>query len=206
MTTLEDQPFSAPVVSGETAFDGAVWNVRRERFEYGDHELVREYVEHPGAVAVLAVDDQDRVLLIRQYRHPVRMRELELPAGLLDVDGENPLAAARRELAEEADLQASEWSLLTDFFTSPGSNSEAIRVFLARGLSATPAFERTAEEADLELHWVSLDDAVDAVLDRRIGNGIACVALLAAQTHRARGWAGLSSADAAWPQHPRHRG
>lgn len=206
MTTLEDQPFSAPVVSGETAFDGAVWNVRRERFEYGDHELVREYVEHPGAVAVLAVDDQDRVLLIRQYRHPVRMRELELPAGLLDVDGENPLAAARRELAEEADLQASEWSLLTDFFTSPGSNSEAIRVFLARGLSATPAFERTAEEADLELHWVSLDDAVDAVLDRRIGNGIACVALLAAQAHRARGWAGLSSADATWPQHPRHRG
>jgi ADP-ribose pyrophosphatase len=203
---LEDQPFSAPVVSGETAFDGAVWNVRRERFEYGDHELVREYVEHPGAVAVLPIDDQERVLLIRQYRHPVRMRELELPAGLLDVEGENPLAAAQRELAEEADLQASEWSLLTDFFTSPGSNSEAIRVFLARGLSATPAFERTAEEADLELHWVSLDDAVDAVLDRRIGNGIACVALLAAQTHRGRGWAGLSSADATWPQHPRHRG
>lgn len=205
MAALEDQPFSAPVVSGETAFDGAVWNVRRERFEYGDHELVREFVDHPGAVAVLAIDDQERVLLIRQYRHPVRMRELELPAGLLDVEGENPLAAAQRELAEEADLQASEWSLLTDFFTSPGSNSEAIRVFLARGLSATPAFERTAEEADLELHWVSLDDAVDAVLERRIGNGIACVALLAVQVHRGRGWAALGRADAAWPQHPRHR-
>src|SRR5690606_5925201 len=199
VATLEDQPFSAPVVSGETAFDGAVWNVRRERFEYGDHELVREFVDHPGAVAVLAVDDQERVLLIRQYRHPVRMRELELPAGLLDVEGENPLAAAQRELAEEADLQASEWSLLTDFFTSPGSNSEAIRVFLARGLSATPTFERTAEEADLELHWVSLDDAVDAVVERRIGNGIACVALLAAQVHRSRGWAALGRADAAWP-------
>src|SRR5690554_8185087 len=84
---LEDLPFNVPVVSSEVAFDGTVWNVRRDRFEYGDHELVREYVDHPGAVAVLAIDDQERVLLIRQYRHPVRMRELELPAGLLDVDG-----------------------------------------------------------------------------------------------------------------------
>jgi len=202
---LEDLPFNAPVVSGETAFDGKVWNVRRERFEYGDNELIREYVEHPGAVAVLAVDDQERVLLIRQYRHPVRMRELELPAGLLDVEGEDPWAAAQRELAEEVDLQASEWSLLTDFFTSPGSNSEAIRVYLARGLSATDAFDRTAEEADLELHWVSLDEAVDAVLERRIGNGIACVALLAAQAFRGREWAGLGPADAPWPQRPQLR-
>ena len=205
MPALGDLPFSAPVVSSETAFTGAVWNVRRERFDYGEHELVREFVDHPGAVAVLAVDDHERVLLIRQYRHPVRMREIELPAGLLDIEGENPLVAAKRELAEEVDLQASEWSLLTDFFTSPGSNSEAIRVFLARGLSATPAFERTAEEADLELHWVSLDDAVDAVLNRRIGNGIACVALLAAHVHRSRGWAALGRADAAWPQHPQLR-
>lgn len=205
MPPLEDQPFSAPVVSSETAFDGAVWNVRRERFAYGDGELVREYVDHPGAVAVLAVDEQERVLLIRQYRHPVRMRELELPAGLLDVAGEDPLAAAQRELAEEVELQASEWSLLTDFFTSPGSNSEAIRVYLARGLSASDAFERTGEEADLELHWVRLDDAVDAVLDGRIGNGIACIALLAAQVLRGRDWTGLGAADAPWPPHPRLR-
>lgn len=205
MVSLEDQPFNAPVVASEVAFDGKVWNVRRERFEYGDHELVREYIDHPGAVAVLAVDDQERVLLIRQYRHPVRMRELELPAGLLDVEEEAPLAAAQRELAEEADLHASEWSLLTDFVTTPGSNSEAIRVYLARGLTATPAFERTDEEADLELHWVTLDDAVDAVLDRRIGNGIACVALLVAHTLRERGWNGLAHADAPWPQHPKFR-
>jgi 8-oxo-dGTP pyrophosphatase MutT (NUDIX family) len=205
---LGDQPFSAPVVSSEVALDGAVWDVRRDRFEYGGDELVREYIDHPGAVAVLAVDDQERVLLIRQYRHPVRMRELELPAGLLDADGESALVAAQRELAEEADLQASEWALLTDFYTSPGSNSEAIRVFLARGLSATPAFARTAEEADIELHWVSLDDAVDAVLDRRLGNGIACISLLAAYVLRERGWENLASsgahrADAPWPQHPK---
>ncbi|MEX2510268.1 MAG: NUDIX hydrolase [Homoserinimonas sp.] len=205
MEQLEDQPFSAPLVSSEVAFHGKVWDIRRESFEYGDEELVREFVDHTGAVAVLAVDDQERVLLIRQYRHPVRMRELELPAGLLDVEEESPLVGAQRELAEEADIQATEWSLLTDFYTTPGSNSEAVRVYLARGLSATPPFARTAEEADLELHWVGLDDAVDAVLDRRIGNAIACISLLAAQAIRNRGWVGLGSADAPWPQHPKLR-
>ena len=203
MAQLEDLPFNVPVVSSEVAFDGTVWNVRRDRFEYGDHELVREYVDHPGAVAVLAIDDQERVLLIRQYRHPVRMRELELPAGLLDVDGEGALPAAQRELAEEADIQATEWALLTDFHTSPGSNSEAIRVYLARGLSATPTFDRVGEEADMEVHWVSLDDAVEAVLERRIGNAIACIALLTAHALRGRDWVGLGDAQAPWPQHPK---
>lgn len=203
VTPLEDQPFSVPVVSSEVAFGGAVWDVRRERFEYADQELVREYVDHPGAVAVLTIDDQERVLLIRQYRHPVRARDLELPAGLLDAPGESALLAAQRELAEEVDLQASEWALLTDFYTSPGGSSEAIRVFLARGLSSTPAFDRTGEEADLDLHWLSLDDAVDAVLERRIGNAITCISLLAAHTLRARGWVGLGDAGAPWPQHPK---
>ena len=206
MTALGDQPFRAPVAASEVAFSGAVWDVRRERFAYGGSELVREFVDHPGAVAVLAIDDRERVLLIRQYRHPVGMRELELPAGLLDIDGEAPLSAAQRELAEEADLEAAEWSLLTEFFTSPGSNSEAVRVYLARLLSATATFDRTGEEADLELHWVSLDEAVDAVLGRRIGNGIACLALLAAQTLRGRGWVGLADAGTPWPKHPKPRG
>lgn len=208
MAALADQPYSAPIISSEVAFEGRVWNVRRDRFGYAGTELVREFVDHPGAVAVLAVDDQERVLLIRQYRHPVGMRELELPAGLLDGHEESPLQAAQRELAEEVDLQASEWTLLTEFYTSPGSNSEAVRVYLARGLSGTPRFDRTAEEADLELLWVSLDDAVNAVLDRRIGNGIACISLLAAQAIRNRGWEGLGSpdnADAPWPRHPKLR-
>lgn len=206
MTTLEDQPFSAPVVSSEVAFTGKVWDVRRDTLEYSGRHLVREFVDHPGAVAVLAVDDRERVLLIRQYRHPVGMRLLELPAGLLDNHGESPLAAAQRELAEETDLQASEWALLTEFYTTPGSNTEAVRVYLARGLSATPEFDRTGEEADLELCWVRLDDAVDAVLDRRIGNAIACISLLAAQALRNRGWARLGSAEAPWPKHPKLRG
>jgi ADP-ribose pyrophosphatase len=205
VAALEDQPFAPPVVSSDVVFAGKVWDVKRETLQYSGHELVREFVDHPGAVAVLAVDDAERVLLIRQYRHPVGMRLLELPAGLLDHEGESPLAAAQRELAEEADLQASEWALLTEFFTTPGSNTEAVRVYLARGLSATPVFERSGEEADLELSWVNLDDAVDAVLERRMGNSIACLSLLAAQALRNRGWVGLGDPDAPWPKHPKRR-
>jgi ADP-ribose pyrophosphatase len=202
VAALADQPYRAPVLGSETPFSGRVWNVRRDRVDYAGAELVREYVDHPGAVAVLALDEHDRVLLIRQYRHPVGMRELELPAGLLDVMGENPLDAARRELAEEADLAAEEWALLTEFVTSPGSNSEAVRVYLARGLTALSAFARTEEEADLEVLWLPLDDAVDAVLARRIGNSIACIALLAAHVLRNRAWVGLGSADEAWAARP----
>jgi ADP-ribose pyrophosphatase len=207
VAALEDEPFAAPVLSSETAFEGKVWNVKRERFQYAGEELVREFVDHPGAVAVLAIDDQERVLLIRQYRHPVAMRDLELPAGLLDVHGESLLVAAQREFAEEVDLQASDWAVLTEFNTSPGGSSEAIRVYLARGLSATPAFDRHSEEADIELLWVSLDDAVDAVLDRRIGNAIACIALLTAHAMRDRGWVDLGSVetDAASPRLPQLR-
>lgn len=204
-TALGDEPRAVTVVAEETAFEGTIWNVRRDTFEYGDDTLVREYVHHPGAVAVLAIDEQDRVLLIRQYRHPIGMRDLELPAGLLDVDDEEPLVAAQRELAEEVDLAAIEWSLLTEFYTSPGGSNEAIRVYLARGLSAAAAFARSAEEADLELHWLSLDDAFDAVIDRRIGNAITCIAVLAAHTLRGRDWVGLGDANAPWPGRPKRR-
>lgn len=197
MAALADEPYRAPLLSTETAFAGKVWNVRRDRIDFAGTELVREYVDHPGAVAVLVLDEQERVLLIRQYRQPVGLRELELPAGLLDIAGESRLEAAKRELAEETDLRATDWALLTEFATSPGSNNEIVTVFIARGLSAEPAFERTAEESEMELLWVSLDEAVDAVLDRRIGNSIACISLLAAQALRSRGWVGLSDAESA---------
>jgi ADP-ribose pyrophosphatase len=200
---LADEPYRAPISASEVPFAGMMWDVRRDTIDYAGHPLVREYVDHPGAVAVVALDEQERVLLIRQYRHPVGMRELELPAGVLDVDHEHPLDAAKRELAEEVDLQAEDWSLLTQFVTSPGGNSEAIRVYLARDLTSVPAFDRTGEEADLELVWASIDEAVDAVLDRRIGNAIACLSLLAVHAVRERGWVGLGDADAPWPEHPK---
>jgi ADP-ribose pyrophosphatase len=187
-------------------YRGHIWDVRRDRFDYGDHSIVREYVDHTGAVAVLALDDEDRVLLIRQYRHPIGLRDWEIPAGLLDVDGEAPLIGAKRELAEEVDLVAERWDLLSEFYTSPGGSNEAIRVYLARGLSATAqAFARTEEEFHIEKRWVSLDEAVAAVLDRSLANSILSIAVLAAHASRAGGWASLGDADSAWPRHPKLR-
>ena len=200
---LADELVDLPVLSSDVVFEGAIWNVRRDRFVYAGNEIVREYIDHTGAVAVLVLDDSDRVCLIRQYRHPVATREWELPAGLLDFAGESALSAAKRELAEEVDLVAADWSVLSDFHTSPGGNNEALRVYLARGVTdAAEAFARTDEESEIEKRWVDLDSVVDAVLGRRVQNSILCIAVLAAHASRARGWSSLAPADSPWPQHP----
>ncbi|UTT62101.1 NUDIX domain-containing protein [Microcella humidisoli] len=185
---LADEAFGVEVLQSDVAFAGVVWDIRRERFAYGESALTREFMEHPGAVAVLAVDADDRVLSIQQYRHPIQMRNWELPAGLLDVEGEPPLEAAQRELAEEADLVAADWQPLITLHTSPGGSDEVIHVFRATGLSASPApFDRGAEEADIVLRWVALDEAVDAVLAGRVHNGIFMAAVLAEHARRSRG-------------------
>ena len=200
---LRDEPAAVEVRSREVLHRGYVWDVVSERFAYGDGEITREFVDHTGAVAVLAVDEAERILLIRQYRHPVRMRDWELPAGLLDAPGEAALAAAQRELAEEADLEAREWWVLQDFFTTPGGNNESIRVFLARGIASTgETFAREAEEADIEMCWVPLDEAFDAVREGRLHNPSTVIAVYAAHASRAAGWAGLRAADAPWPTRP----
>ena len=204
---LADDPAEVDLLSSEPVFEGVVWDVRRERFQLDGNEIAREFVAHTGAVAVLAMDERDRVLLIKQYRHPIRTRDWELPAGLLDIAGEPPLTAAQRELAEEADLVAERWAVLSDFWTSPGGSDESIRVYLARGVSAAPdVHARIEEEAGIELRWVALDEAVDAVLDRRIQNAITAIALLAARAGRDRQWSTLAPADAPWPRHPGQRG
>jgi len=204
---IADAPASLPVRSSDRVYEGRVWDLKRDVVELGDRDLIREYIDHPGAVAVLALDDHDRVFLICQYRHPVRVREWEIPAGLLDVHGEDPLAAAKRELAEEGDLVASDWAVLADFFTTPGGSDEAIRIYLARGLTEThEAFAREEEEAHMETRWLDLDACVDAVLERRVQNPSLVIGVLAAQAFRARGWAGLGAADAAWPGRSTPRG
>lgn len=181
-SALRDEPFDPRVIQSELVHQGYVWDVRSDRFAYGDGEIVREYVAHTGAVAVVALDDQDRVLLIQQYRHPIRHRDWELPAGLLDVAGEEPLAAAQRELAEEADLVARDWRLLVSSWTTPGGNDEMIHVFLATGVSAaSAAHDREDEEADIRTEWVALSDAVDAVLSGRMHNGILTIGVLATE-------------------------
>ncbi len=204
MPPLRDEPYEPELISSDVVLDGAVWDVRRDRFRLDDGELVREYVDHPGAVAVLAMDERDRVLLIQQYRHPVRQRDWELPAGLLDVTGESPLLAAKRELAEEADLVAEDWALLSEFMTSPGGSNEVLRVYLARGITAAPeTFDRTAEEAGIVERWVPLDEAVDAVLARELQNAIVAIAVLSARAARDRGWTALADAETPWLKHPR---
>ncbi len=141
----------------------------------------REVVEHLGAVAVVAIDPDDRIAMVYQYRHSVGKRLWELPAGLLDVRGEDELTGAQRELQEEAGLSAQTWSVLTDLVTSPGFCEEAVRVFLASELSDVPRIEATGdEEADMEVAWVGLDEAVDKVLRGDIVNSIACSGILAA--------------------------
>jgi len=204
---LADEPVELPLRRSDQVFDGLVWDLRRDTFELDGRPIVREYVDHPGAVAVLALDEHDRAFLIRQYRHPVRAREWEIPAGLLDIDGEDPFVAAQRELAEEGDLAASEWAVLADFFTSPGGSDEAIRVYLARDLSAMPdAYPREDEEAHMETRWVDLDACVDAVLARRVQNPSLAIGVLAAHASRARGWSTLAAADAAWTGRSTPRG
>ena len=197
---LADDRVDLPIVSSDIVFQGKIWDVRRETFDYNGQQITREFVDHTGAVSVLAVDDEERVLLIKQYRHPIRAREWEIPAGLLDVADEDPLEAAKRELAEEVDLAAASWSVLSDYVTTPGGNNEAIRVYLARDLTETDAFAREDEEADIEKRWVPLDEALEAVVARRIQNPSLVVGIYAAHVARSRGWSTLAPADAPWPQ------
>jgi 8-oxo-dGTP pyrophosphatase MutT (NUDIX family) len=203
---LVDVAGGRPVLGSAVVHQGMVWDVVRDTVDLGGEVVQREYLRHPGAVAVLALDDRERVALIRQYRHPVRMQLWELPAGLLDVDGEPPLEAAQRELMEEADLQAGRWDVLADWFNSPGGMDEALRVYLAREVSEVPGHQRhvrTAEERDLVLRWVPLDEAVEAVLAGRLHNPSAVVGILAANAARDAGWRTLRPADVAWPEHPK---
>ena len=208
---VSDEPSPRRLLSSEKVYEGRIWDVVSDSLQLNEDgdALTRDYIDHPGAVAVLPMNDDGEILLIKQYRHPVGMALWEIPAGLLDVEGEDFVAGAARELAEEADLVAAEWNVLADFFNSPGSSSEAIRIYLARGLSDVPGHElhvRTDEEAEIELHWLPLDAAVSAVLEGRLHNPSAVVGILAAAAAKADGFERLRPADAPWPAHPSQRG
>jgi ADP-ribose pyrophosphatase len=183
-----------PVVSSEVIHAGKIFDLVGDVVDLGDTQVLREYVAHPGAVAVIALDDDDRVLLLSQYRHPVRSELWEPPAGLRDVPDEELVVAAARELAEEADLVAGSWWRLVDFFTSPGGSDERIQVFLARDLGPVEhadLFTRTDEEAGMVPVWVPLDEAVDAALSGRLHSPTAVTGVLAAAAARSRGWSTL---------------
>jgi len=199
---LRDEPDDRAVVAVEPLHAGMVWDLRRDTVDLGDGQTVRrEFVVHPGAVGVLALDDADRVLLIRQYRHPVGMSLWEPVAGLLDVAGEPHEVAAARELVEEAGLVAGRLDVLVDLENSPGGSSETIRCFLARGLSPVPGGRPRGdgEERDMPLAWVPLDDVVAGVLAGRLTAPLTVAAALAAQVSRGQGWTTLRPVDAPWP-------
>lgn len=201
---IHDRRERWPVVDSTEHFRGRIVQVRSEQVEMpagaGSEITTREIVRHPGSVGVLALDDADRVLLIRQYRHPVGFLLWEAPAGLRDVSGESIWRTAQRELLEEAGYRAARWHTLTDTFTSPGMTDERQRIFLARDLTAVPeseiGFQRVHEEADMPVAWLPLDDAVAKVLAGEIHNPTAVVGVLAARAARAAGFAGLRPAEA----------
>ncbi|MDO4606291.1 MAG: NUDIX hydrolase [Bowdeniella nasicola] len=181
-TICDRHDVGRPVVASEQAFSGKVVNVRIDQVQLssGSDPVQRDVVEHPGAVAVVAVNDQREVAFIQQYRHPAQAELWEIPAGLLDQTGEAPATCAARELYEETDLEAERYTELLSLFLSPGGSDEKITIFLAEGISpAAQRFERSEEEAEFELTWVPLDEAVTAVLDGRITNATSAVAVLA---------------------------
>ena len=194
LPTVEDSPESWPVESTRDLYRGD-WLVALRadvvRRPGADDEpgFERWILEHPGAVVVLAVDDQEQVCCLRQYRHAVQGRFVELVAGLRDADGEDPLETARRELREEAELEADDWRLLLDLYPSAGISTERQVVYLARGLRRADRgdFALEHEEADMERVWVPVDDLVDAVLARRVSESPISTAVLAYTVLRDRG-------------------
>ncbi|MFD8429497.1 MULTISPECIES: NUDIX domain-containing protein [Streptomyces] len=205
-STIKDTPEEWEVRGSQTPFRGKKTSVRTDDVVMPDGSVVtRDYQVHPGSVAVLALDDEGRVLVIRQYRHPVREKLWEIPAGLLDVPGENPLHAAQRELYEEAHVKAEDWRVLTDVYTTPGGCDEAVRIFLARGLSeaAGERFEVEDEEADMELARVPVADLVRGVLAGELHNNCLVVGVLSlVAAERGDGLDALRPAEAPWPARP----
>ncbi len=194
------------VLGSTEQFSNKLFRLVSDQVRMPDGEVAqRDYLRHVGAVATVAMDfppDQPggRVLLIRQYRHPVGRVMWELPAGLIDEPGEPPVEGARRELAEEADLTAARWDLLIELHTTPGCSDEVIRVFLARELTEVPSaqrHQRVAEEAGLTTRWMPLDDAVELALTGELTNAACLAGVLAAARARDSGWAVLRPADAA---------
>ncbi|MGK5546491.1 NUDIX domain-containing protein [Streptomyces sp. URMC 127] len=203
---IKDTAAEWRVTASETPFTGNKTSVRTDEVEMPDGTRVtRDYQVHPGSVAVLALDDEGRVLVLNQYRHPVRQRLWEIPAGLLDVPGENPLHAAQRELYEEAHVKAEDWRVLTDVYTTPGGCDEAVRIFLARGISDVEGerFEVEHEELDMELARVPLQDLVRGVLAGELHNNCLVVGVLSlAAALAGDGVDALRPADAEWPARP----
>lgn len=198
---IADEWGSLPTRERVERYRGPIAAMRTDEVLFGGVAHPRDYVVHFGAVAVVALDEADRVLVIQQYRHPVAAKLWEIPAGLLDKPGEEPWTAAQRELAEEAGVLASEWAVLVDYATTPGGSTELLRIYLARGLAHLPERPRTdeAEEQDMPAQFVDLDVVCEDILASRVCNTSLVVGALAARAARDSGWSTLRAADIEWP-------
>ncbi|MFI5508020.1 NUDIX domain-containing protein [Mycobacterium sp. NPDC051804] len=188
-------------VKSEILHVGSIFALRADEVRMpGGNIAKREVVEHYGAVGILALDDENNVAMVYQYRHPIGRRLWELPAGLLDSDGEAPHLTAARELEEEAGLAASDWRVLADLVSTPGFTDESVRVYLATGLTDIGRPDAHDEEADLQLKWFPLDEAVRMVFAGEIVNSLAVAGILAAHSMGDR--SSLRSVDAPWTDRP----
>jgi 8-oxo-dGDP phosphatase len=186
-TELEDAPESWPVETSTDLYREKLpfslrADVVRRPGQPDEEPFTRLVLEHPGAVVILAVDDDERVLCLRQYRHPVGPRLIELPAGLLDVADEEPRSAAERELVEEAGLRARTWTPLGSSYTSPGISAEVHHFFLARDLETADRgdFVAAHEEAEMETVWVPFAELLEAIRDGRVRDAPVIIAVLTA--------------------------
>ena len=189
--------------SSETLHSGKIFALRTDHARMpGGKVVTREVVEHYGAVAIVAIDDDGNVPMVYQYRHPFGRRLWELPAGLLDVNGEAPHLAAARELREEVGLRAQTWQVLLDLDSSPGFSDESVRVYLATGLTQVDRPEAHDEEADMTLQWYPLAEAAGKALSGEIVNAIAVAGILAAYAVT-KGFAQPRPLDSPWADKPK---
>jgi ADP-ribose pyrophosphatase len=197
---ISDRLVSHPIVDRKTVFSGMVWDIRHDAFELNGETIARDYMVHPGAVAIIALNDAGELLLIEQYRHAQGKIMWEAPAGLMDFADEDPLEAAKRELFEETGYVASTWNVLLDLANSPGGSSEQIRIYFARDLSLHPDGRPTgdAEELDMPVHWIPIQDVLESIRRGAVTNPQLVAGTHAALIAMAEPDLALRSQDAPW--------
>ncbi len=197
---ISDRLVSHPIVDRKTVFSGMVWDVRHDAFELNGETVERDYIVHPGAVAIIALNDSGELLLIEQYRHAQGKIMWEAPAGLMDLANEDPLATAKRELFEETGYEAKTWNVLLDLANTPGGSSEQIRIYFARDLSLHPDGRPTgsAEELDMPVHWIPIQDVLESIRRGAVTNPQLVAGTHAALIAMAEPDMALRSEDAPW--------
>ena len=197
---ISDRVVSHPIVDRQTVFSGMVWDVRHDVFELNDEKVGRDYIVHPGAVAIIALNDAGELLLIEQYRHAQGKIMWEVPAGLMDLANEDPLETAKRELFEETGYVAQTWNVLLDLANTPGGSSEQIRIYFVRDLSLHPDGRPigSAEELDMPVHWIQIQDVLESIRRGAVTNPQLVAGTHAALIALAEPDLALRSADAPW--------